>query len=264
MSPSDKLTFMKKVLKYSGFILGLASLFLFQIIGRFPHFVEETYTNFIYKLIRGIYGITLYYSPISIIYIFIFLVLFLIGKHIYRRMRRKNKIPSIAFILNLLGWLLVIFYWSWGFNYARQNFSSRIDLEISSPDPNFMYEELLKVDHNLGILRKEMRGVDTIPLRINLLHENYQDEIRESQAHVLEMLDEPHFSKVKIRTLVPKGILLRIKTAGVYLPFAIEGHIDGGLHHIEKPYVLAHEMAHANAFTDEGVCNFIGFLYMYK
>jgi hypothetical protein len=60
--------------------------------------------------------------------------------------------------------------------------------------------------------------------------------------------------------LQPAGSLLRLKTAGVYFPFVFEGHIDKGLHHIEKPYVMAHEMAHAHAFTDEGVCNFIGFM----
>ncbi|MEZ4685085.1 MAG: DUF3810 family protein [Bacteroidia bacterium] len=32
------------------------------------------------------------------------------------------------------------------------------------------------------------------------------------------------------------------------------------LHHLEVPVTAAHEMGHALGFTDEGVCNFLGYL----
>ena len=60
--------------------------------------------------------------------------------------------------------------------------------------------------------------------------------------------------------LFPKGILLRISTAGFYLPFTGESNIDAGLHPIQLPFVMAHEYAHGYGTTDEGSCNFLGFL----
>ncbi|MCB0582976.1 MAG: DUF3810 family protein, partial [Phaeodactylibacter sp.] len=47
---------------------------------------------------------------------------------------------------------------------------------------------------------------------------------------------------------------------GLYFPFTGEGHIDAGLHPLQKPYVMAHELAHGYGFGDEGTCNFLGYL----
>jgi hypothetical protein len=53
---------------------------------------------------------------------------------------------------------------------------------------------------------------------------------------------------------------LRISTAGVYIPFTGEGNIDPGLHYLQLPFVMAHEMSHAYGFGDEGTCNFLAYL----
>ena len=53
---------------------------------------------------------------------------------------------------------------------------------------------------------------------------------------------------------------MRFSTAGIYIPHAFEGHVDGGMHHIQWPNAIAHEMTHGYGFTDEGECNFIAYL----
>ena len=65
---------------------------------------------------------------------------------------------------------------------------------------------------------------------------------------------------VRVRSLKPRGSLLIWSTAGVYLPFVAEGHIDDGLHPIVKPFTMAHEMTHGYGITEESACNFISFL----
>jgi hypothetical protein len=65
--------------------------------------------------------------------------------------------------------------------------------------------------------------------------------------------------KVRVKTL-PAGTLLRIKTAGFYLPYTGEAYIDRGLHSIQLPFTQAHEMCHGYGVTDEGACNFIAYL----
>lgn len=246
--------------KYLGFILGLLSLVSFQVLSRAPWFVEHLYTNLLYKAIRAIYAKTFFYIPFPLIYAFLLSVSIVIGVHFYRRIKKKNKIKTFNFILNFSGWLIFLFYFLWGFNYARTDFNDRINLNIVKPDSTFLLEELIRTDSICLAIRKQLSEVDTVALSETMLPLNYQDIIRVSQKKIIKFLGEPDFAQVKIRELRPSGSLLRIKTAGVYFPFVFEGQIDNGLHAIEKPYVLAHEMAHANAITDEGVANFIGFL----
>ncbi len=159
-----------------------------------------------------------------------------------------------------MGWIAFIFYWSWGFNYARSDFHIRQKMELQEPNESFLFSELQDVDSILVELRKNLQPLDSVPIDDDLMPIDLQEKIRNSQINVLKKFEEPIFNDPKIRVLKPRGSLLRIKTAGVYFPWVFEGHIDDGLHAIEKPYVMAHEMAHAYAITDEGVCNFIGFM----
>jgi hypothetical protein len=53
---------------------------------------------------------------------------------------------------------------------------------------------------------------------------------------------------------------MRWNTAGIYVPFSGEGHVDAGMLPVQIPFTLAHEMAHGYGVTDEGDCNFIAYL----
>ncbi|GLR15403.1 DUF3810 family protein [Portibacter lacus] len=247
---------MKLTKKYIGLLAGIFTIILFQFFKAFPAVLESVYTNGVYRLIRFIYYYTFAYFPFPLLYVFIG---GLITYALYLLMRKK-KAKIIPLVLNFLGWIIVVFYWSWGFNYARTSFADRSALTVSEPDEHFLYKELLEVDTILINLRKSILENDTIPLSEIHLPNDYQEIINHSQVDLLTFLNQPIYKQPRIRSLKPKGSLLRIKTAGVYFPFVFEGHIDDGLHPIEKSYVLAHEMAHAYAFTDEGVCNFIGFM----
>jgi hypothetical protein len=248
---------MKLVKRYLGVILGLLSLLLFKLFQVFPDFLELIYTTGIYRFIRYVYSYTLTYLPFPLLYVFVLIIILLLVNFFVKKERKKRIIPAA---LNFLGYIIFVFYWSWGFNYARTDFATRIDLEVSKPNLEFLYAELIKVDSLLVEIRKEIQSFDSIPLGVENMPLNYQEVIRASQVTLIKNLEEPTYRPPKIRELKPNGSLLRIKTAGVYFPFVFEGHIDNGLHPIEKPYVMAHEMAHAHAFTDEGVCNFIGFI----
>src|SRR5690606_10755435 len=74
------------------------------------------------------------------------------------------------------------------------------------------------------------------------------------------MLGLPGIGRVRVRQPWPKGILMRWSTAGIYIPQVAEGHIDRGLAAVQKPFTMAHEMAHGYGVTDEGACNFIAWL----
>jgi hypothetical protein len=64
----------------------------------------------------------------------------------------------------------------------------------------------------------------------------------------------------RLRTFRPGKLMLRLSVSGFYFPFTGEGYISAGLLPVERPFVAAHEMAHAYGFTDEGEANFLAWL----
>lgn len=53
---------------------------------------------------------------------------------------------------------------------------------------------------------------------------------------------------------------MRFHVSGIYIPFFGEGYTAGKLTAVEKPFTLAHEMAHGLGFADEGSANFLAYL----
>ena len=47
---------------------------------------------------------------------------------------------------------------------------------------------------------------------------------------------------------------------GIYFPFTGESYIDPSMHALEKPFTIAHEMAHSYGVTNEGEANFIAWV----
>lgn len=87
-----------------------------------------------------------------------------------------------------------------------------------------------------------------------------ENEVRNNVSLVLKDIGLPASGMPRVRVLKPDGVLLRLATAGVYMPYVFEGHIDGGLHPSIQGFTMAHEMTHAYGVGHEGSCNFIAYL----
>jgi len=87
-----------------------------------------------------------------------------------------------------------------------------------------------------------------------------QKDLVQTLYHAYDGLDLPHPGRVRIVKLQPKGSLLHFSTAGVYLPFLGQGHIDAGLHPITHPFTMLHEMSHGYGWTGEDACNFLALI----
>jgi hypothetical protein len=95
---------------------------------------------------------------------------------------------------------------------------------------------------------------DTLTLRP---YEELEREVRNNAERGFNYLNLPSPGSPRVRCLLPKGVLLGTSTAGIYIPYAVEAHFDGGLHPLTWPYVMSHEISHAFGVTDEGECNFL-------
>ncbi|HMP32039.1 MAG TPA: DUF3810 family protein, partial [Saprospiraceae bacterium] len=225
-------------------------------------FNESFYLHGVFPKLRWAYDNTLGRLPFGVVYLaapllFLFIV-YHIGTLIYYR-NLNSFLKFGKFILYFASTIYLLFYWSWAFNYKNRPLRDHLVLPSIRVDSHMVFDEAM---HIMDII-KPLR--DNISLDTCALHDIYypkatEDILRKSLVQILNGWKLPTVGKVRVRTLKPDGILLRFSTAGIYIPFLFEGHIDDGLAYIHRPFVMAHEMAHGYGITDEGDCNFIAVL----
>ena len=252
--------------KKTGFLVSFAviTVLLSRLFGRESAIIEQFFYGGIFQVLRFVYDYTLGLLPIPVMYIFILLILYSIFLIInsFRKTEKKGFGrfgKPVLILLNTLSILVICFYWFWGFNYNRQSIEKTHGLsysDIDTVDLKNQYDQTL-------IKLKELKLQFNKEEKIKDITENpvrYENSCRASLTKELDALNYHTNGRVRIRRLRPKGALLRISTAGVYWPFVFEGHIDPGLHPMTWPFTMTHEMGHGYGFTDEGTCNFLGWL----
>lgn len=254
-----------KFKEYIWLILGITALVVNWLFSLMPALYETIYYRFIFQIIRVVYDYTLGWIPIPMVYFLFFGLVHLIYKFFQFRKYKTSKgsiekIKNIILpILSFVGAVLFFFYLLWGFNYQQNTLSKQLNLPEVKADSTDLYNETVYLMERMSSLRAEI-SKDTAVLSFEELPSAMEGKIRESLENLLSSWDLPTAGRVRVRKLYPKGTLLRISTAGVYIPFVFEGHIDAGLHPIQHPFIMAHEMSHGYGIADEGTCNFTGFL----
>lgn len=228
--------------------------------------VYSLYQKFIFTPLRYVYDYTLGWSPIPMINLLIGFLLWMFFRLI-RKLIVNNKIGngwkySATFFLHLIRFVLTVlalFYLLWGFNYYRLPLNEEFGWSTVEVDSIELVKEFEKVTQEVQEVRLKLK-VDTSALKFRPNVTSIENEIRIAQLEVLSLFNLPHPGRVRVRALRPKGVLLVFSTAGIYIPFVMEGHFDTGLNELQWPFTLAHEMAHGYGITNEGECNFIGLL----
>lgn len=229
----------------------------------FPALYDVVYFRGLFQVLRVGYDYTLGWIPFPMVYVLFFVVVQVIYQFLkFKGFRTSQGITAKVWslihpILSLAGAVIFFFYFLWGFNYQQPTLASQLELPTVQPDTLELYSEASLLLEEMTQLRKII-STDTLALDKGYLPESYESIIRVSLEEVLQQWSIPTVGRVRVRELRPSGILLRISTAGVYIPFVCEGHIDAGLHATQYPFTMAHEMSHGYGIADEGTCNFTG------
>lgn len=83
--------------------------------------------------------------------------------------------------------------------------------------------------------------------------------IAESMAHVIREWDGSTPRLPRGVKATPPGLLLANGTSGIYAPFTLEPHVDGGLPDTAFVYVAAHELGHVAGMCREDEATLAGF-----
>ena len=246
--------------------LGLLAVVSRIVLGLNPMVIEEYYSRTLFPFIRILIDYTTALLPFPVILLFIGFVLYRLVNGI--RMLVVNKEWSIwektrnalLGLLSFLGGITFFFLLLWGFNYGRVSIEDQLGLDLKPLTFEELQEELQKMTKILESTREKIPGSTEEALGQAHTPEKLETQLRALVENTMESLGYPNTGRVQARILQPAGILLRISTSGFYFPWTGESHVDAGLHPIQLPSVLAHELVHGYGITDEGTCNFIAYL----
>jgi len=213
---------------------------------------DTLYFRGIFQFIRVVHDYTIGLLPIPSLYIIV---------PLFFTFFYYKKVGSIREFLHstltTLVWIVNFFYLLWGFNYTQPSLYKTLNLTQVSLDSIYIKETFIGQTKKVDSLATLIRSINGLEL------DNLESLIRDIQEPLIAEWGTPTIGRVRIRN-VPRGSLLRIRTSGIYIPHAFEGHIDNGLYYKQHPFTIAHEMAHGYGYTDESVCNFIGYLTCFK
>ncbi len=217
-----------------------------------PGIMEAVYGQSVFPVIRKIQNGLFSWLPFSAILILLIGLIFIIVRFFRRTIRKKDWVNILKVIISVLSIVYISFYILWGFNYDRPDLQSRLNWET----------ERISADDFLDFARSRVDSLNRLRIRLDTTAFNYKEVAKElaiSASRVAREYGYAFSKNVPSRQLSPKGILMRFSTAGFYFPFTGECNIDAGLHKLEKPSVMAHEIFHGLGVSGEGDCNFLAY-----
>ncbi len=166
---------------------------------------------------------------------------------------KKRTFRSLKYLLAYIISIFCLFYLSWGFIYLDSTVSQKFKLRPPNYDTEVLIQNFRGATDSLNYL------FNTLPESVDIENRKLEDWVRQDLNAFMEAVNLPIYPDVRIRETFD-GSLLRMETAGIYFPYALEGHYDGALHPLQKPFTLSHEMLHGYGFGQESDCNFLAFL----
>lgn len=240
--------------------LGLLSIGLKAFLS--PEWIEHYYSRGFFKIIRwiidGIFG----WLPFPLLYLFVPLMLWW-GIKTFRDFwqwsapRGKKAVSAFSSVAAFIFGGIFIFLLMWGFNYGRVPLEDSLGISVEPVSKEALWQELQEETTEIIRLRKMIHGVTDSALTADFLPPNLEDHLRTNLVGALQREHLPATGTVRVHYIYPKGIFLRFSSSGLYFPYTGQGQVDGGLHPLQWPYVITHEMGHGYGFGDEGTCNFL-------
>ena len=255
-----------KKIRWTWLGLGLFTFFLNNLFHRNPYFCEVVYSRGFFLIFRNLWDYTLGWSPLPWLY-----TIFLLGlgsfawKKFKQKPLKKEATRSNRWRKRLIGLaaffaaLYTLFYFMWGFNYARRPIEEQLQLPSIKADAGGLNQEFQEATQALLTAYDELskdRGQRSNPLAEGDLPKGLEEQIRIRLTDTLEAMGYPSPGRVRVRRIFPPGLLMQLGASGIYIPFLGEGHLDAALPPVLWPEVMAHEMAHGYGFGEEGSCNF--------
>ncbi|MBP6396454.1 MAG: DUF3810 family protein [Saprospiraceae bacterium] len=244
-------------------LLFLGVIILLKLVN--DDWIERYYQPLIFQPLRGIYEITFYHLPFALIYLIVPVFGWLMFRY-YQWVAKLNKtlLVKISFVITVVMLVFTWFYSSWGMLYKSKPLQEKLGLEETSVDTIYLLKQLQWTENQLLEVRQKFWNENSKAIPIEKRPENLETLLQKEVSATLNNWGIKANKELRVRPLYPAGSLLIFSTAGIYLPFSMEGHYDPGLAHFHSPFVMAHELAHGYGITGEADCNFVAMIACFR
>lgn len=243
--------------------LGLLALAVRFLAGQFSEATDQFYSRTFFPGIRNLIDLSLGKLPFPTAYLFMAGVLVLSWISIRRLLAkvglRQRALYALQASSNGLGALVFFFLFLWGFNYQRTPIFQQLNLQPKPLDAQQLIAEI-ELTQRLASMDRGRISQDTLALTELLEYSALEDLVRATMQENLEVLGLNFSGRPRTKQFPPEGFMRRMGILGIYFPFTGESYLDPSLHALEKPFTIAHEMAHSYGVTDEGEAHFIAWV----
>lgn len=259
---TTKQNYIKARWKGTGAIMGLVLVtwILTLLAKRSPEKVERLYAAKIYPRIANTIGIIVGKVPFSIGEIVVFGALIgIVLASITLIFKPSHFEIFFHGLLRSLGIGFILFYFTWGFNYYRQDY---IDLAGMSKEggtardlKDLADEIIIKMNNLREDLPEDENGVFIIKGDFNQLAELAKDGFAN---YAIGDVTLPVVYGTAKPLLISKG-MSHTGITGIYFPYTGEPNVNIDIPHTNIPVTICHEMGHQMGFAKEEEANFIAY-----
>lgn len=256
--PQYRLPFKNKLL-----VVGALSVLIILLVNldAFPHFVNQFYSESLYRAICFILHTLFGWLPFSfgdVLYIAVIAYLLYSVVHLLILLFKKQFKPAGIYLLQLVisfQTAIVLFYMGWGLNYFRPSAAERLNLQ----DTSYTLNDVKAVTRMLVDSVNESRNALT---QADLNQQN--KAIYNTAVNAIDSLSK---TATQFKTFMPEvkpsmisPLLNYLSTSGYYNPFTGEAQINWQMPVFDRPFTACHEMSHQMGFGREDEANFVGYL----
>ena len=255
--------------------VGVAAFLVFQLLSLLPGLVEAVYARSLSPMIvRPLSSVTglLPFSLVEVVVItYVVWMLVLLGRTGILVVRKQRRLSNAVLGGSLrmardAGVMMVLFYFLWGFNYARRPLEERLEWpEWSAPDTDELERLAVTAVEAANrayfeIHQSEDAGVPTaVPADVGELDR----ALEEGWSRAGELLHLPASMRRRYgptKRLIFSHLVARFGIAGFYFPWTAEANVLRDSPVVSRSQSMAHEKAHQRGIGPESEASFLGFV----
>ena len=246
-------------------ILLLVQIVLVKMLSLFPEWIEHFYSNGLYVWISHFSRIVLGWIPFSVGDLVYFVVIFFIGKWLWKK-RKTWRLEWRGNILTILSFISVFyfcFHLLWAMNYHRVRLFDKLNIEREYTDADLLRFTKLLIQRTNEVHSKLVADDSS---KVVIPYSQHQIFIKSVAGYRNLEKTFPYF---KYEHLSAKKSLISLPLtymgfAGYLNPFTNESQVNDKIPMYNFPTTAAHEMAHQIGYASESEANFIGYMASIK
>ncbi len=231
---------------------------LFATFADFVNYYISAPVRFVVSHITGVLPFSLAETIVILLPLIVFLLIFL-----YFKLAAKDDVLSSKYLMGCVSILLVMFI-MFGFTFSSAYGCTTLDKRLGIERKDVSGEELAltarllldEIDDTLDEINYISSGASVMPLSI--------EQLNTELNHCYKSIAQKHTfvpkltSKVKVIALSEPMTYTHI--SGVFTYYTCEANVNINFPDYDKPFTMAHEMAHQRGFAREDEANFMAFL----